>query len=369
MQGKGRQRPSPPQSCQGELMSSRRTAFLAASAVLLLTLSTVASAQPFGSWGIYDRSDPGNYFEIPHSPALNPTGQITIEGWVDIKDGNLGGGCSNIIGKGFQNAWWVGICGTQLRSYVRGSGSARTGGAIDQPGWHHFAVTFNGTQRCHYIDGRLFTCWDDGPGPLATSPDPVRIGDDIDFRGAVPNGSINEIRLWNVARTVSQIRSTINVRLTSPQPGLVAVWANGGPNDVVGPHDGVEVGSVPRLTFPVTTFGCTSTATTLCVRDRFTVSIKYESPVGDGQATRTNPSTFQSGIFWFFNPTNWEVMVKVLNGCPINNRYWVFSAATTNVFYRMDVFDQEGGENKVYFNYAGPPAPAVTDTIAFATCP
>ena len=26
------------------------------------------------------------------------------------------------------------------------------------------------------------------------------------------------------------------------------------------------------------------------------------------------------------------------------------------------------GVNKIYFNYPGPPAPAVTDTGAFATC-
>ena len=76
-----------------------------------------------------------------------------------------------------------------------------------------------------------------------------------------------------------------------------------------------------------------------------------------------------SGIFWFFSSDNWEVMVKVLNACGLNNRYWVFSAATTNEFYRMEVFDVRAGVNKIYFNYPGPPAPAVTDVDAFATCP
>jgi len=76
-----------------------------------------------------------------------------------------------------------------------------------------------------------------------------------------------------------------------------------------------------------------------------------------------------SGLFWFFSSDNWEIMVKALNGCGLNNRYWIFSAATTNVFYRMEVFDTVGLEQKIYFNYPGPPAPAVTDTDAFATCP
>ena len=30
-------------------------------------------------------------------------------------------------------------------------------------------------------------------------------------------------------------------------------------------------------------------------------------------------------------------MAKVLNGCSINNQWWVFSAATTNVFYQLYV--------------------------------
>jgi hypothetical protein len=46
----------------------------------------------------------------------------------------------------------------------------------------------------------------------------------------------------------------------------------------------------------------------------------------------------------------------------------VFSAATTNVYYQMNVTDVQSGQRKIYFNYPGPPAPAVTDTDAFP-CP
>ncbi len=64
-----------------------------------------------------------------------------------------------------------------------------------------------------------------------------------------------------------------------------------------------------------------------------------------------------------------EVMVKAINGCSLNDRHWIFFAATTNIFFRLQVTDTLGGAQKIYFNYAGPPAPAVTDTSAFATCP
>ena len=116
-----------------------------------------------------------------------------------------------------------------------------------------------------------------------------------------------------------------------------------------------------------------STVSALCLSSRFSITAQWRTnptagtPVdGDASVVVAGPD---SGIFWFFSSSNWEVMVKTLNACGLNNRYWVFSAATTNVFYRMVVFDVRTGTRKVYFNYPGPPAPAVTDTSAFATCP
>ncbi|MCH9651759.1 MAG: LamG domain-containing protein [Deltaproteobacteria bacterium] len=331
----------------------------------LATLCSTASslqAQPFGGWGIYSRP-PQGFLEVPHSQALNPTGEITIEGWVNVRDP---GACSTIIGKGFQSAWWVGICGTSLRSYLRGAGSGRTGGEL-AGGWNHFAVTYDGVRRLHYINGELANSWLEGDS-LTTNSQPVRIGSDVDFEGFTVEGTINEIRLWDVPRSTLQLRETINESISSPRPGLVASWSGFG-TDLVGPHDASVVGSVPGLTFPVTSDPCTTTATSLCLHDRFVISGNWRTGSDSGQAMVAPITTVQSGIFWFFNPTNWEVMVKVLNGCASTNHWWLFSAATTNVFYRLEVFDQLDGVNKVYFNYPGPPAPAVTDTMALATCP
>lgn len=341
----------------------RRVATACALAIAAaLLLPAAAQAQPFGAWNIFNRPSQG-YIQIPHSPSLNPIGQITIEGWVAVADG---GGCSTIIGKGFQSAWWVGICGTTLRSYLRGNSSARDAGNLPS-GWNHFAVTFDGTFRRHYINGELVGQWNE-PGALTTNGNPVRIGSDVDYFGFSPVGSINRIRLWNVARTQGQIREALNEPITAPQANLRAVWGFGG-QDLVGSHDGTVVGTVPGLTFPVTALPCSTSATNLCLHDHFNVSVRWRTSTDSGSGTVAPLTTNQSGIFWFFAPTNWEVMVKVLRGCPINDRWWVFSAATTNVFYRMEVFDQLAGVNKVYFNYPGPPAPAVTDTEAFATCP
>lgn len=76
-----------------------------------------------------------------------------------------------------------------------------------------------------------------------------------------------------------------------------------------------------------------------------------------------------SGLFYFFSDTNWELLVKVLDGCGINDHYWVFTAGTTDVEYTLTVTDTQTGQVQTYGNALGEDAVTVTDTAAFATCP
>lgn len=76
-----------------------------------------------------------------------------------------------------------------------------------------------------------------------------------------------------------------------------------------------------------------------------------------------------SAVMYAFAADNWELLIKVLNGCALNNSYWVYYAATTNVEYQITVTDTQTGLPRVYSNPAGVVSPAVTDTNAFATCP
>ena len=39
--------------------------------------------------------------------------------------------------------------------------------------------------------------------------------------------------------------------------------------------------------------------------------------------------TNDSGLFRFFDPLNWEILIKVLDGCRTNGRMWVLGASTT----------------------------------------
>ena len=345
--------------------------------LLAACLPGLAGAQPFNAWSNFAGHPTHGYVQVPHSSALNPTGAFTLEAWVSISNGTAGEDCRSIVGKNWQQSYWLGQCNVggqpTLRSYLKGGASARNGGIIPRGVWTHVAVVFNGTQRIHYINGEVAATFAEA-GPLTTSASAFRIGSDVSWQ-FTPQGQIDEVRLWNVARTTEQIRSTINVRISTPQPGLIAVWPlDASTVDIIGGHNGAVGGAgVTAQTFPVLANCGSSTATTLCLQNRFAVRAFWRtSPAGnppDGQAQVIPVPNPGSGIFSFFGTDNWEVMAKALNGCGLNNRYWVFSASATNVFYRMEVFDTSHPESKIYFNYPGPPAPAVTDTNAFATCP
>lgn len=115
---------------------------------------------------------------------------------------------------------------------------------------------------------------------------------------------------------------------------------------------------------------CVPGPETLCLNDgRFKVEVNWVDFEGDeGVGTDLELPSIDSGLMWFFTDNNWELLVKVLDGCDINNHFWVFAAATTDVEYEMVVTDSFTGLSRVYSNDLGVSAPAVTDTGAFATC-
>lgn len=116
---------------------------------------------------------------------------------------------------------------------------------------------------------------------------------------------------------------------------------------------------------------CTAGPTTLCLnRGRFKVEVSWtDFNNQSGPARVTACGSDDSGIFYFFTPDNWEMLIKVLDACGVNQRYWVYAAATTNVAYTINVTDTRTGVRKVYSNPLGISAAAITDSSAFATCP
>ncbi|HEY8183451.1 MAG TPA: trypsin-like peptidase domain-containing protein [Thermoanaerobaculia bacterium] len=121
---------------------------------------------------------------------------------------------------------------------------------------------------------------------------------------------------------------------------------------------------------PAQPTACTQNATTICLADgRFAVSATWrtnDGMSGNGQAVRLTTDT---GYFTFFNANNVEAVIKVINACGFNQRYWVFAGGLTNVNVVITVLDTKNGTVKTYTNPSNTAFQPVQDTSAFATCP
>lgn len=117
---------------------------------------------------------------------------------------------------------------------------------------------------------------------------------------------------------------------------------------------------------------CLPSTDALCLQDdRFTVRSRWRTRFGGTGKAPIVPgvTSDDSGLFYFFNADNWEILLKVLDGCGTNDRYWVFTAATTNVEFTITVTDTQEQQAKSYINPLDMPAQPIQDTNAFATCP
>lgn len=112
---------------------------------------------------------------------------------------------------------------------------------------------------------------------------------------------------------------------------------------------------------------CIAGDQTFCFQNgRFEVQVAWKDfSGGEGMGHVVPGSGADSGLFWFFQPPNWEMMVKVLDACGAYNRFWIFSAATTTVEYTLRVRDTQTGRTVEYKNPSGRASAAVTDTGSF----
>ena len=135
-------------------------------------------------------------------------------------------------------------------------------------------------------------------------------------------------------------------------------------------RSGAEVSGNASATTGDPVGDCRSGQRYLCLRRQsFEVRVHWSNPdnAGDNGAGAAVPVAIsdESGLFWFFDPDNIELAVKVLDGRGVNGAFWVFFGALTDVEYWLTVEDTEGGGRRTYHN---PPKTTCgqSDVAAFA---
>jgi photosystem II stability/assembly factor-like uncharacterized protein len=100
------------------------------------------------------------------------------------------------------------------------------------------------------------------------------------------------------------------------------------------------------------------------LHDRFEVSVMWRTATGQSGEGQGGELGAESAAFSFFSRENVELIVNVIDGRPLNGKYWVFYAGLTNVGYTITLRDRVTGAIKTYDNPLGSFA-SVADTAAF----
>lgn len=127
---------------------------------------------------------------------------------------------------------------------------------------------------------------------------------------------------------------------------------------------------------PVAAQPCTPSATVLCLQSgRFQVELTWQDVADNPYTLSGGPLSGagdvvytlgeSTGGFAFADPGTVEVMLKVLDGTPINGRWWVFATGVTNVATVLTITDTTTQAQKVYVNPQGTVFQPIQDTNAF----
>jgi hypothetical protein len=173
----------------------------------------------------FDGTD--DYVSIPYNNTLDITTNITIEAWIYATKNS---GIQNVISKSSNTSnngyifprtddgWahvvvYLNIGGWQTVSATYPSLNA----------WHHLAATYDGATMKLYIDGTLVASKAQ-TGTITTNGNPLALGNQTGFSEYF-GGSADEFRIWNVARTQTQIQNSMNTELDpTTQTGLVSYY-------------------------------------------------------------------------------------------------------------------------------------------------
>lgn len=172
---------------------------------------------------------------------------ITIEAWVNLDPSATSSAV--LIGQGDEPPGFGGgyflLAAAQI--VISTPSTDNSGTVAVTPGqWHHIAGSYDGTTMRAYIDGvEVISNDHPSPGPIPSGVNYLSFGT---FSTGRFTGLIDEVRLWNVVRTDTQILQNYDQPVSGSSPGLVGYWNfNSGTGQTVVNRAGAGLGLDARL--------------------------------------------------------------------------------------------------------------------------
>ena len=175
---------------------------------------------------------------------------------------------------------------TQVLVGVSGHAWGVNGLSLDD-GWHHVVVTYAGGDSDSisiYLDGALqpASTLVGAPQPVDTRTGPAAIGRNVSG-DAHYAGSIDDVRIYDVALSAGQVSALFNEHPQTPPPVTTAVTASATPGLAEGNLDGADV----ELTLDAGAFAATVATSDVTASGVSGVSVSSVTRDSDGQATVT----------------------------------------------------------------------------------
>jgi hypothetical protein len=167
-------------------------------------------------------------------------------------------------------------------------------------------------------------------------------------------GGLSDVQYWV---SVTDVQSGETATYHNP-PGNICGKADVGSFPQSGVAPAAAAAAAPALfeaapATPATEALCAAGPNTLCLLGgRFQVEVDWRTGANSGAGTAI-PYGDASGFFWFFDPANIELVVKVLDGRPLNGKFWFFYGALSDVAYDVKVTDTTAGAVRTYHNAQG----------------
>lgn len=163
-----------------------------------------------------------DYITLANENNFDFTNQMTVEFWMN----------SNVtpeqwdalIVKG-DDSWRVSLTATGTVAFTGTNAFTDfySTTSVTDGNWHHVAATYDGINAKIYIDGILENQLG-GTANLNNSTYSVSIGENLQMLGRYFTGNMDDIRIWNTARTVTQINAAMSCELQGNESGLVAYY-------------------------------------------------------------------------------------------------------------------------------------------------
>jgi hypothetical protein len=272
------------------------------------------------------------------STALNGTTALTLEAWINPSALN---GWNNIITDydGSYHKFLLRVRNNNNIQFVLANGTFLNALiTIPLNTWTHIAAVYDGTNMYVYVNGNLIAS-QAAPASLPSGSPQINIGSRVGASTENFTGDIDDLRVWNIARTAEQINGSMNCELQGAESGLIAYYNF---NQGIDQADNTSITTLNAVVGPNGTL--TNFALNGATSNWLSGSPVTTGSVVPGNATVTSPVTYNqdasasalsatpgangTGLMWYTSATGGAGSTTAptpSTATPGSTSYWVAS--------------------------------------------